>query len=77
MITNISLVVVEFHLNGRDDSSWLICKLGQAYGEWDIDLVVLITRESDFSASDSHSDWNLVQFYLHGLGEQFYKYIAL
>ena len=59
--------MVGFHLNARHDSSWLIRKLGQAYGEWDIDLAVLINRESDFSTSDSHSDWKLVQFYLHWL----------
>ena len=59
MITNTSVVVVDYHFNARQDGNWLICKLGQAYGEWDIDLVVLITRESDFSTPDSTSDWSL------------------
>ena len=44
--------MVGVHLNARNDSSWLICKLGQAYGEWEIDLIVLITRESEFSTPD-------------------------
>ena len=52
MITSTSLVLNGFHLSIIQDSSWLICKIGQVYGEWDIDLVVLITRESDFSTSD-------------------------
>ena len=56
MMTNRSLVLVVLHLNVRGDSSWLIYKPAQTYGEWDIDLVLLITRENDFSTSESHSD---------------------